>query len=76
MLRDAFIKLIESPTQENYLRIRQMILDDETYQPCSQGQSLTHKDEMHFHVLTTKDGKELWFDVTAAYERMGGEMGG
>jgi len=171
MLRDAFLKLIESPTQENYLRIRQMILDDETYQPYSQdlsdigdlvekgeyqkaqdtlaagmpnlllsprahiflsiiaresgsedgskmeghvacacadgimatgdgseekpyivvrtsdeydlleyldlemqGQRLTHKDAKHYDVLTPKDGKEVWFDITAAYEKMGGEM--
>jgi hypothetical protein len=171
MLRDAFIQLIESPTRENYLRIRQMILDHETYQPYSEdlfdigdlvekgeyrkaqdalaagmpnlllsprahiflsviaresgsedgakmeghvacacaegimatgdgseekpylvvrtsdeydlleyldmemtGQSLKHENDKHFDVLTTKDGREVWFDITEAYEKMGGEM--
>lgn len=173
MLREAFVRMIQTPTQENYLRVREMVLDHETYQPYSQdlsdigdlmekgefqkaqdglaaampnlllsprahiflsiiaretgsedaakmeghvacacaegimatgdgseekpylvvrtsdeydlveyldtemtGQRLTHKNDRHFDVLTTKDGRELWFDITVAYEKMGDELAG
>jgi uncharacterized protein DUF4919 len=172
-MRDAFIQLIEAPTQENYLRIREMVLAHESYQPYSEdlsdigdlvekgefqkaqdelaaampnlllsprahiflsiiareagsedaakmeghvacacaegimatgdgseempyvvvrtsdeydlieyldaemtGQRLTHKDDQHFDVLTTKDGRELWFDITVPYAKMGDEEAG